>query len=181
MTCRDIRTYLDDWAEGLLPADLHQQIEAHLAGCAICRTRATTAKQLTTLLSQLTPEQPPAGLAHRIVLATQARAAAQARSRRRWQLAGQALTAIGLALLLLSAAQLVSLSFEIDLAALADNALGWLEQIISEPVAALVALAEAGLGLQSTMAESAGLLLTLTLVVLAVASFIWLRQTLEVT
>lgn len=181
MDCRDIRTQLDDWAEGRLPPERQAQIEAHLSGCVGCRARAACAQRFAALLRQLKLETPPAGLAQRIVLATQARAAAQARSRQRWQLLGGTLTAIGLALLVLSAAQPLSLSVRIDLVAAADSALAWLDQALSEPLAALAALADAGLGLQSSMAGTAGLVLTLTLVVLAVASFVWLGQTLEIT
>jgi anti-sigma factor RsiW len=181
MNCPEVRAQLEDWADALLPPERRRQIEAHLASCADCRARAVSAQRLAALLSQVAPETPPTDLAQRVILATQARAASQARSRRRWQLLGQALTAVGLVLLLLSAAQLVSRSLEVDLLAVADGALNWLEQAIAEPLAALSALVEAGLGLHSGVAESAGLLLTLALVTLAVVSFIWLRQSLEVT
>lgn len=178
MDCHDVRAQLDELAEGRLAPEEQAQIEAHLAGCTRCRARAAAARRMVALLQTLQPEIPPASLSARIILMIQARAAAQARSRRRWLIFTQAATAVGLALLALSAADLIPLAARVDLAGAADSVLAWLGQVISEPVTALSALTNAGLTMQSGIAETMGLVLTLAVVVLAVASFGWLGQTL---
>lgn len=88
--CREWRELLGAYALGHLEGDEKAGLEAHLEGCAECRTELAELAPVAKMLPQADPArfestpQPPAELGQRIASAIAAEGARATRRRRRW-------------------------------------------------------------------------------------------------
>lgn len=105
MNCRQVRKWLQPFADGALERRKAAAIEAHLAGCAACREEAALLRTLDAALSAEPTVDPPADMAPAIVNRALARRLAIRRLMvPRWL---EALTFAGVALGLAAAAFVV--------------------------------------------------------------------------
>lgn len=60
MTCPEVVSHLDDYADGALPAETSARVRAHLDGCASCRREYEATRRLKEVLaSSRTPDPGP--------------------------------------------------------------------------------------------------------------------------
>ncbi|NSW56692.1 MAG: zf-HC2 domain-containing protein [Armatimonadetes bacterium] len=86
MTCADWQDRFTEYLDNTLPADAHQQLEAHLAACPDCAADLAAFRATVSVLSSLPRVQPPEDMLARISAAIDAEAAEGAGSwkARRW-------------------------------------------------------------------------------------------------
>jgi anti-sigma factor RsiW len=62
MTCRDGAAILMDYLEGVLPADVRADVDAHVAGCPRCVEFVRAYRETPRILRDSTAFEIPAGL-----------------------------------------------------------------------------------------------------------------------
>ena len=66
MTCDELYRRLTDHAEGVLDADVCQEVDRHLAGCESCRLIRADLEDLSRLCREQEPVRLPDGVRQRI-------------------------------------------------------------------------------------------------------------------
>jgi len=173
------RLTLDAYVEQELPAAERRVVEAHLTTCPTCQARLATAKQIPALLCQMPREMSAPNLAARINLVV---AAQRTQSAPQWtRVLLPAAFALGLILSIVTVPHWTNWVQVLTTAQLptAQTALAWLNRLIVEPSMiwddVVVFLDQ----LTISSADEMDVLITLTAVVLAVASVTALAQLLN--
>jgi anti-sigma factor RsiW len=60
VTCQDIASFMLDYVEGTLPADIRQRFDAHLAECEDCVAYLADYRATIAATREAAAEQPPA-------------------------------------------------------------------------------------------------------------------------